>query len=40
MCGTGDELNVHTPGLVPDLKDCDVHVVGCGGGHSFAVIKR
>lgn len=40
ICGTGDEINVYTPGCVSSLKDSDVRVIGCGGGHSFAVINR
>ena len=36
ICGTGDEINVHIPGVVL----ADSCVIGCGGGHSFALINR
>ncbi|XP_068745450.1 secretion-regulating guanine nucleotide exchange factor-like [Montipora capricornis] len=40
ICGTGNEVNVHTPGVVSRLEDSSVHLIGCGGAHSFAVINR
>lgn len=40
ICGTGYEINVHTPGVVSPLEGSRVSVIGCGGGHCFAVINR
>lgn len=40
ICGTGNEVNVHTPGVVSRLEASRVHLIGCGGAHSFAVINR
>ena len=41
ICGTGDEtVNVHQPGVVAKLHDKRISVIGCGGGHSFAFVKR
>ena len=40
ICGTGDEINIHLPGVVGTLQGSHVSVIGCGGGHSFAVVGR
>ncbi|XP_073240509.1 secretion-regulating guanine nucleotide exchange factor-like isoform X2 [Porites lutea] len=40
ICGTGDEINIHLPGVVAKLQGSRVSVIGCGGGHSFAVVSR
>ncbi|XP_032226752.1 secretion-regulating guanine nucleotide exchange factor isoform X2 [Nematostella vectensis] len=39
MCGTGDESNVLSPVLVSAVQRSLVMLVGCGSGHSFAVVK-
>ena len=40
ICGTGDEIDIHLPGVVARLQGSRVRVIGCGGGHSFAVVSR
>lgn len=40
ICGTGDEININLPGVVAKLQGSRVSVIGCGGGHSFAVVGR
>ena len=40
ICGTGNEINIPQPGVVTKLGGSQVSVIGCGGGHSFAVVNR
>ena len=41
ICGIKDEtMNVHQPGTVPKLHNYVISMIGCGGGHSFALVKR
>jgi len=41
ICGTGHEtVNVHQPEAVAQLCDYHISLIGCGGGHSFALAKR
>ncbi|XP_058972380.2 secretion-regulating guanine nucleotide exchange factor isoform X1 [Pocillopora verrucosa] len=40
ICGSEDETrNVHQPSVVSKLHDYITSLIGCGGGHSFAVVK-
>jgi len=39
LCGTGDEVNVHTPRPIPTLPASTSVYIACGGGHCFAVYK-
>lgn len=44
MCGTGDEVNVHTPHIVTTFLDGDGQIepliVGAGAGHSMVAVHR
>lgn len=44
MCGTGDEVNVHTPHTVTTFLDGDGEfeplMVGAGAGHSMVAVHR
>lgn len=40
ICGSEDETrNVHQPSMVSKLHDYIASLIGCGGGHSFAIVK-
>ena len=42
MCGSGDEVNVNIPAPVVGVTDDNYSAVliGCGAGHTFAIVNR
>ena len=40
ICGTGNETNVYEPVSIGSFLNMNVHLVGCGGGTTFAVASR
>lgn len=38
ICGTGDELDVNTPTKISSFNNIKVTAIGCGMGHSFALV--
>ncbi|XP_050409912.1 secretion-regulating guanine nucleotide exchange factor [Patella vulgata] len=40
ICGTGDEINIYKPSVPNKLIGINVRHIGCGAGHSFAVVEE